>query len=334
MKTILVTGGAGFIGSNFVRYMLKKHDYSLINLDKLTYAGNRDNLTDIESDKRYRFVQGDICERKEVDELMRQADAVVNFAAETHVDRSILDAGEFVRTDVYGTYCLLESARVHGVEKFIQISTDEVYGDCGGEASREDSPIMPRSPYAASKAGADRMAFSYWTTYESPVIITRCTNNLGPYQYPEKLIPLFVTNAIDDLPLPVYGSGKNTRDWIHVEDHCEAIDVILHSAGQEGEVFNVGATSEHGVLEIAGIILKTLGKPKELLKHVDDRLGHVKRHAVAVDKLFSRLGWKAKHDFNDALVSTIGWYRENEAWWRKIKEKQKEYKEFMEKYYK
>ncbi|MEW6200631.1 MAG: dTDP-glucose 4,6-dehydratase [bacterium] len=334
MKTILVTGGAGFIGSNFVKYMLKKHDYHIINLDKLTYAGNLDNLSDIESDPRHEFVRGDICDRELVSELMRRADAVLNFAAETHVDRSILDAGDFVTTDVYGTYNLLETARIIGIDRFIQISTDEVYGDCCDEPSEEDSPLMPRSPYAASKTGGDRVAFSYWATYGVPVIITRCTNNLGPYQYPEKLIPLFVTNAIDDKPLPVYGTGKNTRDWIYVDDHCEAIDVILHSEGQEGEVFNVGASSEHPVMEIADIILKTLNKPDSLINFVEDRLGHVRRHAVNVDKIKNILGWEAKYSFHEAVEKTIRWYVENEAWWRKIKEKQREYIEFMKKYYK
>lgn len=334
MKTVLVTGGAGFIGSNFVRYMLKNYDYQVINLDKLTYAGNPDNLTDIQDDKRYRFVKGDICDESLVDGLVKDADAVVNFAAETHVDRSILDAGAFVKTDVQGTYCLLEAARKHGVDCFIQISTDEVYGDAGENPSTESDPLMPRSPYAASKAGADRIAFSYWATYGLPVIITRCTNNFGPRQYPEKLIPLFVTNAIDDKPLPVYGSGGNTRDWIFVDDHCDAICALLHSKGFDGEVFNIGASCERSVLDMADVILKTLGKPESLMNHIEDRLGHVKRHAVTVDKIEKALGWKAKHSFHDSMTATINWYRDNESWWRKIKEKQKEYQEFMKKYYK
>ncbi|MEW5944881.1 MAG: dTDP-glucose 4,6-dehydratase [bacterium] len=335
MKTVLVTGGAGFIGSNFIRYMLKKHDYSIINIDKLTYAGNLDNLNDIERDKRYEFIRGDICDRDVVDDVMRRVDSVVNFAAETHVDRSILDAGDFVKTDVYGVYRLLEAARVNDVERFVHISTDEVYGDAGDEPSREDSPLMPRSPYAASKAGGDRVAFSYWATYGVPVIITRCSNNMGPYQYPEKLIPLFVTNAIEGKSLPVYGTGRNTRDWIYVEDHCEAVDLTLHAPGEcNGDVFNIGASAEKSVLQIAGLILEILGKGIELIEHVDDRLGHVKRHAVNTEKIRKTLDWKPKYDFREGIEKTVNWYVDNESWWRKIKDKQREYIDFMKKYYK
>ena len=334
MKTIMVTGGAGFIGTNFVYYMLNKYDYHIINLDKLTYAGNRENLEALENDKRHEFVEGDIADHELIMKLMPRCDAVVNFAAETHVDRSILFAGDFVKTDVYGTYVLLEAARECGVQRFVHISTDEVYGDAGDEPSLETDALMPRSPYAASKTGADRLAFSYWATYDVPVIVTRCSNNLGPYQYPEKLIPLFVTNAIDDLPLPVYGTGKNTRDWIFVEDHCRAVDTVLHSEGQDGEVFNIGASAEYSILQISDYILKILNKPESLLKHVKDRMGHVKRHAVNSEKAQNILGWKPVTDFEAAIEKTVKWYVDNEPWWRKIKEKQEEYKKFMAEYYK
>jgi dTDP-glucose 4,6-dehydratase len=334
MKTILVTGGAGFIGTNFVYYMLKKYDYNIINLDKLTYAGNLDNLAPLEKEKRHEFVKGDICDQELVMSLMKRCDAVVNFAAETHVDRSILFAGDFVKTDVLGTYVLLEAARECGIKRFVHISTDEVYGDAGDIPSAENDALMPRSPYAASKTGADRLAFSYWATYGVPVIVTRCSNNLGPYQYPEKLIPLFVTNAIDNLQLPVYGSGKNTRDWIFVEDHCSAVDTVLHCDGHDGEVFNVGANTEYSILDISDFILKILDKPKSLLKYVEDRLGHVKRHAVNADKISSVLNWQAKVPFESAIEKTVKWYVDNEPWWRKIKEKQEEYKRFMQEYYK
>lgn len=322
MKKILVTGGAGFIGSNFVRYMLSQHpDYEIVNLDALTYAGNLDNLTDIESSPKYRFVHGDICDRPLVEELAAGCHAIVHFAAETHVDRSILDAGAFVTTDVLGTHSLLEAARKHQVNRFVQISTDEVYGEAVGRPSKETDALMPKSPYAASKAGADRLAFSYFTTYDLPVVITRCSNNFGAYQYPEKLIPLFVTNVLEDTPVPVYGDGKNTRDWIYVADHCEALDVVLHAEGVEGEVFNVGAGMEKSILEITGVILKTLGKPAELVSFVTDRLGHVKRHAVDTSKIKEALGWEAKTDFETALVETVKWYENNPAWWKKLKQK-------------
>jgi dTDP-glucose 4,6-dehydratase len=337
MKTILVTGGAGFIGSNFVYYMLRKYpDLKIINLDKLTYAGNLENLDGLNGDARHEFVKGDVCDRHLVGELMKRCDAVVHFAAETHVDRSILSAGEFIQTDVFGTFTLLEAVRDCGgaIRRFVHISTDEVYGDAGDEPSKETDALMPRSPYAAAKSGADRLAFSYFTTHGLPVIITRCSNNFGPFQYPEKLIPLFVTNAIDDKPLPVYGSGKNTRDWIFVDDHCEAVDACLRAGGKHnGETFNVGASKEYSVLDITGFILDYLGKPDSLMKHVEDRLGHVKRHAVAPDKIKNALGWEAKTDFESAMKKTVQWYIDNESWWRRIKEKQEDYKKFMEKYY-
>jgi dTDP-glucose 4,6-dehydratase len=335
MKTILVTGGAGFIGSNFVYFMLKKYsDLKIINLDKLTYAGNLENLDGLKGNARHEFVHGDVCDRELVHKLMPRCEAVVHFAAETHVDRSILSAGEFIQTDILGTFNLLEAAREAGVRRFVHISTDEVYGDAGEEPSKETDALMPRSPYAAAKSGADRLAFSYFTTFNLPVIITRCSNNFGPYQYPEKLIPLFVTNAIDDKPVPIYGTGLNTRDWIFVEDHCDAVDTCLHAGDEHnGEAFNVGANTEYSVLEITDFILDYLKKPKSLYKYVEDRLGHVKRHAVNPDKIRKALGWEPKAKFEEAMGRTVQWYVDNEQWWRRIKEKQEDYKKFMEKYY-
>ncbi len=321
MKRVLVTGGAGFIGSNFVHLLLKRHDGPVIVLDKLTYAGNKDNLKDVMDDGRLSFVRGDICDPAVVDECMKSVDKVVHFAAETHVDRSILDAGTFVQTDVYGTFVLLEAARRHGISRFVHISTDEVYGEAGGEASTERDPLMPKSPYAASKTGADRLAYSYYTTYDLPVVITRCTNNYGPYQHPEKLIPLFVTNALEDKELPVYGTGENTRDWIHVLDHCEILDDILQHDGWEGEVYNLGSGVEKSVLDIADTILKELGKPRELLMHVEDRKGHVVRHAVSTEKIRQEMNWKPRIGFEEGIRTTIDWYVENEWWWKKVKDK-------------
>jgi dTDP-glucose 4,6-dehydratase len=306
---LLVTGGAGFIGSNFTRYMLEHYDdIDLIVLDKLTYAGNLDNLKEVESNPHYRFVRGDICDEKVVEETMKGCDCVINFAAETHVDRSIGDPSGFIKTDVYGTYVLLEATRKLGIPKFIQISTDEVYGDAGGEPSSEDSPLMPQSPYAASKAGADRLAYSYYVTYDTPVVITRCSNNYGPNQYPEKMISLFITNAMEDKPLPVYGTGENTRDWIYVADHAKALDI-----------------------QVADLILAALGKPADLLQRVKDRPGHVRRHAVRTDKIMSMLGWEAKVDFEHGLKMTIDWYVNNEGWWKKIKSG--EFKEYYKRMY-
>lgn len=319
--SILITGGAGFIGSNFVHYYLDKYpDQEIIVLDKLTYAGNLDNLEGIKDNPRLAFVKGDICDKKTDERLMEDCDTVINFAAETHVDRSIIDAGTFVRTDVYGTYRLLESARGHDVEKFVQISTDEVYGEAGDSPSTESSPLMPKSPYAASKAGADRLAYSYFTTYGLPVVISRCSNNYGPYQFPEKLIPLFITNLVNDTPVPVYGNGKNTRDWIYVLDHCEGIDLMMQK-GKHGEVFNFGSGVEKSVLEITDVLLKELDKPKSLISFVDDRLGHVRRHAVDITKSRKALGWKPRADFETHLKETIHWYLKNGWWWKKLVDK-------------
>jgi len=269
--------------------------------------------------KKIEFVKGDVCDRGLVDRVMKQADAVVHFAAETHVDRSIMEAGEFVQTDVVGTFSVLEACRRADIGRLVHISTDEVYGEAEGDPCQEDAPLMPKSPYAASKAGADRLAFSYFATYGLPVVISRCTNNYGPYQHPEKLIPLFVTNALEDKPLPVYGSGKNTRDWIHVDDHCAALDCLLEAKGVEGEVFNIGASEEHSVNEIAAAILKALVKPKSLLQTVADRPGHVQRHAVDSTKLRARLHWKPSKSFAGGLKETVQWYRDNEAWWKPTK---------------
>ena len=330
---ILVTGGAGFIGSNFVRMTLKEHpgDRVLV-LDALTYAGNLENFSEeVWSNPNFQFFNGNIVDEPLVIELMRNVDAVVHFAAETHVDRSIQEAGRFLETDVWGTYVLLEAARNRAVKRFVHISTDEVYGEAEGRPSVEGDDLRPKSPYAASKAGADRLAWSYWATYGFPVTISRCSNNYGPYQYPEKLIPLFVTNALEDKPLPVYGHGKNTRDWIYVDDHCRAIDLLLRSDGKkvDGEVFNISSECEKSVLDITAIILKALGKPKSLIKHVEDRPGHVTRHAVSPSKIKAKLGWEPKFGFEENIEATIEWYRLNDGWWGNVKEKQAEYQEWM-----
>jgi dTDP-glucose 4,6-dehydratase len=334
---ILITGGAGFIGSNFVRMTLREHPGDrVIVLDALTYAGNLENLSgEVQENPDFQFFHGNIIDEPLVNELMRNVDAVVHFAAETHVDRSILDAGGFLETDVWGTYVLLEAARNRGIKRFVHISTDEVYGEAEGKPSVEGDDLKPKSPYAASKTAADRLAWSYWATYELPVTISRCSNNYGPYQYPEKLIPLFVTNALEDKPLPVYGHGKNTRDWIYVEDHCRAIDLLLRSdeAKVHGEVFNISSENEKSVLEITDIILRALKKPKSLIKHVDDRPGHVTRHAVDPAKIKALLGWKPEYDFEQNVRETIEWYRVNEGWWRSVKEKQAAYQEWMKQQY-
>ena len=323
---LLVTGGAGFIGSNFIRYILNKYQhYSVINLDKLTYAGNLDNLRDIEKDSRYTFVEGDIYDSPLVESLAKNIDIIVNFAAETHVDRAIMEPGSFIQTDVLGTYVLLEAAKKFKHERYIQISTDEVYGNIENGSSREEDPLNPSNPYSASKAGGDLLAHSYWVTYKLPIIITRSSNNFGPYQYPEKVIPLFITNAIDDLPLPLYGDGKNVRDWIYVIDNCEAIDVILHK-GKEGEIYNIGAGNEKANIEIAQTIVEELGKPINLIKHVKDRLGHDRRYSLDSTKI-CRLGFTPRYEFKEALRETIKWYKENEVWWRRIKEV--EFKEYF-----
>jgi len=318
MKSILITGGCGFIGSNFVRYILGKYpDYRVVNLDKLTYAGNLENLDGITGDARYRFVEGDICDIEIVGPLVREADFVVNFAAETHVDRSIMGGAEFVQTNISGTYALLDCAREHGVERFLQVSTDEVYGSIDEGEWTEEWPLEPRSPYSASKASAELLVRAFFVTHNLPTLITRCSNNIGPYQYPEKRVPLFVTNAIDDLPLPVYGDGMQVRDHLYVEDHCTAIDLVLHQ-GQIGEAYNVGGDNDATGLEVVRTILQMLDKPESLIQYVSDRPGHDLRYALDSSKL-KALGWEPQCNYEETMRRTVDWYVENEAWWRRIK---------------
>jgi len=322
VKNLMITGGAGFIGSNFVRYMLQKYpDYRIVVYDKLTYAGNLDNLKDVAGQfaDRYAFERGDIADPKRVDEVIRQyqIDTIVNFAAETHVDRSLMEPGSFILTDVYGTHVLLEAVKKYGLERYHQVGTDEVYGQILEGSARESDPLHTRSPYSASKAGGDLMCIAYHTSFGVPVTITRGTNNIGPYQYPEKVVPLFITNAIDDLPLPLYGDGRQMRDYQYVLDHCEGIDVVLHH-GQAGEIYNIGSEVETENIVMARAILDLLGKPYSLIRPVQDRPGHDRRYSVNCDKI-KALGWKPRHTFAQALEKTVRWYVENEWWWRKIK---------------
>jgi len=317
---LLVTGGAGFIGSNFIRHMMKTHpDDEIVNLDALTYAGNPDNLKDINNDPRYTFARGNICDNKLVNTILERhkIDTIVHFAAESHVDRSIADASAFVKTNVLGTHTLLDAARRHAIRKFIHISTDEVYGSIPEGSFKETDILTPSSPYSSSKAGSDLLAHSYFTTYNLPVIITRCTNNFGPCQYPEKLIPLFVTNLIDGKKVPVYGSGKNIRDWIHVNDHCRAVDFLLHK-GNSGEIYNIGGGSERTNREITEKILELLRKDESMIEYVTDRPGHDFRYSLDCSKLRA-LGWKPCHPFEEGLEDTVNWYVQNEWWWRPLK---------------
>ena len=333
MVDVLVTGGAGFIGSNFVRYALRTHpDWHVTTLDKLTYAGRRENLHDVMSDSRHTFVHGDIADAPVSGPLVERAALVVHFAAETHVDRSIMSAGDFIRTDVEGTFVLLEAARrATGLRRFVQISTDEVYGSVAAGASTETDELKPRNPYAASKAGADRLAYSYWATYGVPVIVTRASNNYGPYQFPEKVIPLFVTNAIDDIPLPLYGDGTNVRDWLHVDDHCRAIDLLLERA-TDGEVYNIGGGNDIPNIELTHRILDALGKPRTLIRPVADRQGHDRRYCLDTTKL-RNLGWTPQISFDEGLRDTIEWYRRHEWWWRPIKEQDPAFREYYARQY-
>ena len=319
MTRVLITGGAGFIGSHFAHHALERHsDWQVTVLDKLTYAGNLANLERLEGNPRYRFHRGDIAVRQDVEAAWGEGvDILFNFAAETHVDRSIGDPDCFIRTDIYGVYTLLEVARGRGIDRFIQISTDEVYGTVPSGSSREDAALMPSNPYAASKSGADRLAFSYFTTYGLPVLITRASNNFGPRQYPEKMMPLFITNALDDQPLPLYGDGENVRDWLYVADHCSALDVVLEK-GRLGEVYNIGGGNERRNIEVTERILASLGKPRSLVRYVTDRPGHDRRYSLDCAKLRA-LGWTPRTRFETALDATVGWYRENRAWWEPIK---------------
>ncbi|MBU5342552.1 dTDP-glucose 4,6-dehydratase [Caldifermentibacillus hisashii] len=318
---VLVTGGAGFIGSNFVRYMVKKYpEYQIVNLDLLTYAGNLENLKEIENKPNYKFIKGDIADHEFINGFFAEEkfDYVINFAAESHVDRSITEPGIFVRTNVQGTQVLLDAAKNIGVKKYLQVSTDEVYGTLGETGYfTEETPLAPNSPYSASKAGADLLVRAYHETYGMPVNITRCSNNYGPFHFPEKLIPLMIINALHDKDLPVYGDGLNVRDWLYVEDHCEAIDTVLHK-GVVGEVYNIGGNNEHTNIEIVKTILKHLGKPESLIKFVKDRPGHDRRYAIDATKIRTELGWEPKHTFETGIKETIDWYLENKDWWENI----------------
>ena len=325
---LLVTGGCGFIGSNFIRRVLSSRGagVSVVNLDKLTYAANPANLADIAGRPNYRFVQGDISDPEAVRGAMEGCTHVVNFAAETHVDRSLLGDASFIETDVRGVFVLLEEARRRGVERFVQISTDEVYGTIPQGSFTEDSPLNPRNPYSASKAGGDRLAYSYWASFRVPVIVTRASNNYGPYQYPEKLIPLFVTNALDDEALPLYGDGRNVRDWLYVEDHAEAIDFLLDH-GALGETYNIAGGNEMENIEITRRVLADLGKPESLIRFVDDRPGHDRRYSLDAAKL-ARAGFTPRTAIADGLSRTIRWYRDHPEWWRPIKEKDAAFRAF------
>ena len=328
MVDVLVTGGAGFIGSNFVRYVLAAHpDWRVTTLDKLTYAGRRENLHDVMDDPRHTFVHGDICDGEAAGPLVERANVVVHFAAETHVDRSIMAAGDFIRTDVEGTFVLLEAARrASALRRFVQISTDEVYGSVAEGASTERDELRPRNPYSASKAGADRLAYSYFATYDVPVIVTRASNNYGPYQFPEKVIPLFVTNLVDDLTVPLYGDGGNVRDWLHVLDHCRAVDHLIE-VGTNGEVYNIGGGNEVPNLDLTHRILALMDKPESLIRRVPDRPGHDRRYALDTGKLRG-LGWAPQVAFEQGLAETIDWYRRNEWWWRPIKDSDPAFKAY------
>ncbi len=320
MERLLVTGGAGFIGSNFVHHLLDTYgDGKVVVYDKLTYAGNLENLKDVADDPRYSFVQGDICDTERVEEVVgeHKIEAIVNFAAETHVDRSILAAGSFIHTDVYGTHVLLEVVRKFGLRRMVHVSTDEVYGSVTEGSSVETDRLLPNSPYSASKAGGDLMCRAYHVTYGVPVVITRGSNNFGPYQYPEKVIPLFITNALDDEPLPLYGDGLNIRDWLYVVDHCEAIDLMMRQ-GRDGEIYNVGADHELTNLELTEAILEIVGKPKALIQFVEDRPGHDRRYSLDSSKV-RKLGWEPRHRFQEALEDTVRWYADNRWWWEKLK---------------
>ena len=323
MKNILVTGGAGFIGSNFIKHVLRKYDLNVVNFDKLTYAGNLENLTDIESDERYKFVKGDICNKNEVEKTVNEynIDTIVNFAAESHVDRSILGAKEFINTNVMGTHVLLEVLKEKELQKYLQVSTDEVYGSLPEDKKEllftEATPITTNSPYSASKASADLLCNAFYHTFKLPILITRCSNNYGPYQFPEKLIPLMIAKTLNGEKLPVYGDGKNVRDWLYVEDHCSAIMKVLNN-GKYGEVYNVGGNNEWYNIDIVKLILKKLGKGDDMIQYVKDRPGHDRRYAIDSSKIMNELGWSPEYDFETGIESTVKWYLDNETWWRKV----------------
>ncbi len=319
---ILITGGAGFIGSNFIRYMLKKYkDYSIVNLDNLTYAGNLKNLLEIENNKNYTFIKGDICDKETVEKAIQGCDAVINFAAETHVDRSIIDAGSFINTDVFGTYVLLQAVNKFKIKRYILISTDEVYGSIEEGSFTEQSPLNPRNPYSSTKAAGDMLALSFYNTYKTPVIITRSSNNFGEFQHPEKLIPLFITNLLEGKKVPLYGDGQNIRDWIYVQDNCEAIDVVLHK-GALGEIYNIAGGNEKENVFITNFILKKFGKDSSFIEYVKDRLGHDRRYSLSSEKV-KELGWSPKMDFESAMSETIEWYKKNVSWWKRLKSSEK-----------
>jgi len=330
---LLVTGGAGFIGSNFVLYMLQQHpEYQIINVDSLTYAGNLENLKSIENHPNYTFSKTDITDAKAIDALFQQGvDVVVNFAAESHVDRSILDPEVFVKTNVLGTQVLLDAAKKYGVTKYVQVSTDEVYGTLGETGLfTEETPLTPNSPYSASKAGGDLLVRAYHETFGLPVNITRCSNNYGPYQFPEKLIPLMISRALNDQALPIYGDGLNIRDWLYVEDHCSAIDLVIHN-GRVGEVYNIGGNNERTNLHIVKTILAELNKPESLITYVQDRPGHDRRYGIDPTKITQELGWKPKHNFETGIKETIQWYLNNKEWWTRIQSG--EYQDYYAKQY-
>lgn len=329
---LLVTGGAGFIGSNFIYYILEEHPESEVtNLDKLTYAGNLNNLTDAENEPRYHFIKGDIADRELVDGLLSYGfDAIVNFAAESHVDRSILDASPFIETNIKGTQVLLDGARQYRVERFIQVSTDEVYGSIDKGSFTEAAPLSPSSPYAASKAAADLLCRAYFQTYHLPVIISRSSNNFGPYQFPEKLIPLAITNALEDRAIPIYGDGLNIRDWIYVYDHCRALELVIEK-GRPGEIYNIAANQERTNLELVHALLDMMGKQRELITFVTDRPGHDRRYALNTAKIAQELDWKPAYHFEKALAATVNWYLSHESWWRQMKSGK--YAEYYERVY-
>ncbi|MBI4397111.1 MAG: dTDP-glucose 4,6-dehydratase [Elusimicrobia bacterium] len=330
---ILVTGGAGFIGSHFVRYWLDKHRGDrIVNFDKLTYAGNLGNLKDVRKSPRHVFIRGDIKSVGQVRKALKGVDAVINFAAETHVDRSLLDASDFIQTNVQGTYTIVNAARESGVKRFLHVSTDEVYGSVLRGKTPEGHPLNPSSPYAASKASSDHMVMTQWITYGYPAMVTRCTNNYGPFQYPEKFLPLFITNALEGMPLPLYGRGLNVRNWIHVLDHCEALDLVLRK-GRPGEIYNAAGEKEWKNIDVAKFILKRLNRPTSLLNFVKDRPGHDFRYAPDMTKIRRELGWRPRRPFDRGLIELIEWYRANESWWKPIKTQNPAFKKYYAEQY-